>query len=120
MENHRLFTRIPFEATAQLVNKKDNRTWECRLLDISLKGILVSEPQGWQGNLDELFLVTLTLDNSDVEIRMEVSTAHIEQHHIGFRCEHIDLDSITHLRRLVELNVGDTQILNRELSALGR
>jgi hypothetical protein len=51
---------------------------------------------------------------------MDVSVAHVEDQHIGFRCEHIDLDSITHLRRLVELNVGDTDILYRELSALGR
>ena len=56
----------------------------------------------------------------DASIRMDVTVAHVEDQHIGFRCEHIDLDSITHLRRLVELNVGDIDILNRELSALGQ
>ena len=120
MENHRLFTRIPFEATVKITDPQDNKTWESRLLDISLKGMLVTEPKAWQGKLQQRFLVRLLLENSDVEIDMEVSTAHIEQHHVGFRCEHIDLDSITHLRRLVELNLGDTQLLNRELSALGR
>ena len=30
----------------------------------------------------------------------------------------IDLDSITHLRRLVELNLGDEKLLERELSHL--
>jgi hypothetical protein len=33
-------------------------------------------------------------------------------------CESIDLDSITHLRRLVELNAGDPALLERELTAL--
>ncbi|VAX04921.1 hypothetical protein MNBD_GAMMA20-584, partial [hydrothermal vent metagenome] len=45
---------------------------------------------------------------------------HSENDHIGFRCEHIDLESISHLRRLVELNLGDAKLLDRELSALTR
>ena len=32
--------------------------------------------------------------------------------------KHIDLDSISHLRRFVELNLGDEQELERELGAL--
>jgi hypothetical protein len=34
------------------------------------------------------------------------------------RCENIDIDSITHLRRLVDLNAGDASLLDREFSAL--
>jgi hypothetical protein len=36
------------------------------------------------------------------------------------RCDSIDLDSITHLRRLVELNAGDPRELDRELAILIR
>ena len=32
--------------------------------------------------------------------------------------DHIDLESISHLRRLVELNLGDSSLLERELAAL--
>lgn len=117
-EDHRLFTRIPFEATVHITSSDGN--WESGLIDISLKGILVQKPEGWQGTEDDPYLIELELGDSDASIRMDVSVAHIESSHIGFRCEHIDLDSITHLRRLVELNVGDTDILNRELTALGR
>ncbi len=35
-----------------------------------------------------------------------------------FRCEHIDIDSITHLKRLIELNLGDEALLHRELAHL--
>jgi len=35
------------------------------------------------------------------------------------RCLSIDLDSITHLRRLLELNLGDPQLVERELLQLG-
>jgi hypothetical protein len=33
-------------------------------------------------------------------------------------CKEIDLDSISHLRRLIELNLGDQEELERELGAL--
>jgi hypothetical protein len=49
---------------------------------------------------------------------MEGSIAHLEGTQVGLRCDSIDIDSLTHLRRLVELNVGDEAILQRELSAL--
>ena len=46
------------------------------------------------------------------------TVVHIDSQHIGLRCDSIDLDSITHLRRLVELNSGDPSMLEREISAL--
>ena len=109
-EDSRRFTRIPFDSQVTVVNGEGK--WSSQLLDISLKGILISKPDNWSGNINEHFLVELILNGSDIQIRMEGSVVHIEDDHIGFRCEHIDLDSITHLRRLVELNVGNTEILN--------
>jgi hypothetical protein len=50
---------------------------------------------------------------------MDVVIAHQQNDELGVRCVDIDLDSITHLRRLVELNLGETELLERELSALG-
>lgn len=116
-EDQRRFTRIPFDSAVHVVSA--DGAWNSELVDISLNGILIEEPSNWNANVGEHFLVELDLNDSDIEIRMEVEVAHMENGHIGFHCKHIDLDSITHLRRLVELNVGDTDILNRELSALG-
>lgn len=116
--DNRQFTRIPFEATVNVTSA--DGSWDCGLIDISLKGLLVDKPEKWTGNIEDTAMVELDLSGSDASIRMDVVVAHIEENHIGFRCEHIDLDSITHLRRLIELNVGDTDILNRELNALGR
>jgi hypothetical protein len=113
----RQFTRIPFENTVRVRNR--DKTWETRLLDISLNGALIEQPRAWQANIGDVFELEIDLQHSGVEIRMEVTIAHMENGHVGCQCQHIDLDSITHLRRLVELNVGNTDILNRELSALG-
>ena len=49
---------------------------------------------------------------------MWATISHIDGRHLGLCCTSIDLDSITHLRRLVELNAGDPAILERELTAL--
>lgn len=110
----RLFSRIAFDASVIL--NKGNEQWKSKLLDVSLKGALISMPDDWTQDNNGHFKLLIQLDNSDVEIEMDVKLTHTEKNHIGFLCEHIDLDSITSLRRLVELNLGDEALLNREIS----
>jgi hypothetical protein len=49
---------------------------------------------------------------------MSTTVTHVAGRRVGLRCDNIDIDSVTHLRRLVELNAGDPNLLDRELSAL--
>jgi len=112
----RCFSRISFVTDIHMVNAEGS--WDAQLIDISLRGILATMPNGWHSKIGDHYLVEMLTDNSDATIRMEVSVAHVEEQHAGFRCEHIDLDSISHLRRLVELNLGDSKMLNRELAEL--
>jgi len=113
----RHFSRIPFQGPVHVTSV--NGKWDTDLLDISLNGALIRKPDNWPGKTDEHFMLVLDLTNSDVDIRMEAVIAHEEKDRVGLQCKHIDLDSITHLRRLVELNLGDALMLKRELSALG-
>ncbi len=118
-KERRRFSRIGFDADVQLVDARGS--WQSRLIDLSLKGALVAIPPEWSGQPGERFLLEFALDAGDeAVIRMEASVSHQENDHIGFRCEHIDMDSISHLRRLVELNLGDAELLERELSALAK
>jgi beta-lactamase superfamily II metal-dependent hydrolase len=110
----RQFSRIAFDAPVTLDN--GSKQWKSTLLDISLKGALVSRPDDWDQDAKGNFKLAILLDNSDIEIDMEVILSHSEKDHIGFQCEHIDLDSVTSLRRLVELNLGDEELLEREIS----
>jgi hypothetical protein len=50
---------------------------------------------------------------------MTVRWRHSDEGQVGFECEFIDLDSISNLRRLVELNLGDSMLLERQLGSLG-
>lgn len=108
-------TRIMFDSPANV--RAGVGDWSGTVIDISLQGILIKTPLGWTGNVGDECTVTVALDR-DVVITMQCKIAHIEQDYVGMHCEHIDIDSATHLRRLVELNLGDEELLNRELAAL--
>lgn len=111
----RRFTRIPFDLCGTLIDASG--TWEVALLDVSLKGALVSRPPGWNGRCDEPCALDLRL-SEQVVIRMEATVAHLDEHRVGCRCERIDLDSMMHLRRLMEVNLADPALLERDLGAL--
>jgi len=110
----RRFQRIPFMAEAELC--QGTQRWTVPLHDLSLKGLLVGRPEGWSTPGAPLQACLRLAD--DVEVCMTVSLAHEKDGQLGFYCEEIDLDSITHLRRLIELNLGSSELLERELSAL--
>lgn len=112
----RRFHRFSFEGTVRLYS--GTAMWETKLVDISLKGVLIERPLNWNGKVGGTYRMDLRINNS-VIISMGVTTAHIMPHRLGFKWEKIDLDSFAQLKRLVELNLGDPEILNRELSSLG-
>ena len=120
-QEHRHFTRIPFDATVQILHPENGQHWDCQLVDISLHGALTSQPENWPGRNGENYKLVLQLGSGteeDLRLHMNVSVAHIENNHIGFQCTQMDVDTATHLHRLVELNLGDANILERELTEL--
>ncbi len=112
----RRFQRITFDAPTEIV--QGARHWSVELHDVSLKGLLVKRPPQWNGDPDHPFEVNIHLAE-DACVKMEVVLTRTMNDLLGFVCRHIDLDSISHLRRLVELNLGDESLLERELAALG-
>ncbi len=115
-DNRRLHSRIAFHSPAELVFP-DN-TIEVVVLDISLKGALIRLPANTPVKDGAICMLQVHLGGTDDQIGMEARVAHVEGRYAGLLCITIDLDSVTHLRRLVELNLGDTALLERELSAL--
>jgi PilZ domain len=113
--DRRRFRRIAFDARTSIAQNSWN--WPVQLVDVSLKGLLVQRPDDWRGNRVEPFDVDIRLD-PQAHIKMQVRLAHDDHGQLGFVCEHIDLESISHLKRLIELNLGDEEELHRELAAL--
>lgn len=114
--NRRRFERILFDAPCEL--HADDSQWQTEVLDISMKGILVKRPADWKARLNHPFEVTIHLNDRDSGIVMAVELRHIESDHLGFECRYIDIESASHLKRLVELNLGDPALLDRELRHL--
>ena len=113
----RQFWRAAFNAPVTLIS--DTATVHAMLDDISLKGALLEMPPEWTGQVGEQCRLTLRLGGAaEMTITMWGRITHVEGRKAGLKCESIDLDSVTHLRRLVELNAGDPTLLERELSAL--
>lgn len=117
-DNRRSFSRVPFTANAHIFAQQGDIYLNCPVIDVSLNGLLIRCPDNWSGHLDDVFKVDLLLENGQIVINMQATIAHMTQHTIGFHCQSIDLDSITHLKRLIELNLADEGLLHRELSAL--
>jgi hypothetical protein len=114
--DRRRFHRITFHAPVMI--EQGGQSWQTEMLDISLKGILTRRPSDWHDTkTSTLFTLCLPLDDEN-EVRIEARLMHQEAEHLGFECQKIDLDSATLLRRLVELNLGDQDLLDRDFAAL--
>jgi hypothetical protein len=114
-KNRRQFWRAHFHSPVQLV--LHGKVTEADLYDISLKGALVKAPEDWTGKSGDRCQLRLNL-GTQATINMGATIMHLAGRRVGLHCDNIDLDSVTHLRRLVELNSGDPGLLDRELAAL--
>ncbi len=113
----RRFTRIPFHVPAQL--EIEGEKLPCSLVNVSLKGALVELTQGTAPAKGATCSVTIDLDpGSGARIRMDGDVAHQRGRHVGIRCDELDLESVQHLRRILEFNVGDESVVLRELGEL--
>ena len=112
----RHFVRVGFEAPALLTTAK--AAFSVHVLDLSLKGALLTAPA--QATLEPGMHCQLTIPLAETgnHIAMSAEIAHLQGLHAGLLCRNIDLDSVTHLRRLIELQLGDPALLERDLGEL--
>lgn len=113
--DRRHFSRLAIDADATLAMAGQEHA--VKVLDICLKGALLQMPAGVTVAHTGDWRLSITLA-PDAVITMRCEPAHQAGDHVGVHCRHIDIDSIGHLRRLLELNLGDPELLNRELTEL--
>jgi pSer/pThr/pTyr-binding forkhead associated (FHA) protein len=108
--------RAVLEVPATL--RADGQDWPVELLDMSLHGALVRPPAAFQPRPEEAYELSIKSEDG-ADIVMAVQIAQQREDQLGLRCVDIDPDSVAQLRRLVELNLGEARMLEREISALG-
>jgi hypothetical protein len=112
----RRFSRITFRRPATLTVGGGSAT--AGVLDVSLKGVLLEIPPGLEADPGAACTVRIHLDAGEQVIQLEGDVAHRQGVRLGVRCTSISLESIAHLRRVVELSLADEGLLHRELATL--
>lgn len=112
----RQYQRVSFDQSAKLM--KDKQTFACQIIDLSIHGVLLRPHGVLRSNLDSIYELEIPLDGSNTCVNMTIKLAHKNPDNLGFVCEKMDLDSISHLRKIIELNSGDPVILERDFATL--
>ncbi len=113
----RHFHRVGHDARATLTHA--GQALACTVEDLSLQGCLVQLSQHWLVESDQVYKLSIHLTYT-IHIEMDVVLSHQAGDHVGFRCVSIDSDSVGQLRRLIELNLGDSHLLERDMRELIR
>ncbi len=108
----RQFERLAFVRNTILFS--GTNAWNCEMIDISLKGVLFSNPGEWSGKIKDTFRLSISLANSP-SISMSIEIAHIDDNTIGAKWKKIDVDSFISLKRILELNTTDRHRLTKEM-----
>ncbi len=115
---HRRFTRIPLDTDVQIHDSQSHKKWQSELIDISLKGLKIARPIDWLISKHVHFEINLILSKDNIEIKIQTELKHFDEAILGFQIKHIDVNSASHLHRLLELNLGDNNLLDREYHEL--
>ncbi len=116
-DEKRRFTRIPLDSRIKLEDDGGAKA-EGRLVDISVKGMQVQldSPATLGGRVR--FQVLLGAESEPlftIEGEAEV-TRETDDGQLGLFLLGVDIESLTHLRRLVELNLGDADQAAEEIA----
>ena len=112
--NNRHFRRIPFEAEVTL--NADQQTWSGELLDVAMKGAMVGTEEPLQSALGTKFNLCISLQGAPISLDFQAELVHREECRYGFKFISENLQTLTHLRKLIELNTGDAETTRSELS----
>ncbi|MCL1079804.1 PilZ domain-containing protein [Parashewanella spongiae] len=113
MDDRRKFSRVLFQAKATLSHLPT--FWQTQVHDLSLNGALIQRPNNFTDIPNKTFKLSLFLPSTDIEISMDAKIVYSSEKQLGLRCIDIDVESMGHLKRLVELNCGNPNLLHREL-----
>ncbi|MCS0322047.1 PilZ domain-containing protein [Vibrio diabolicus] len=116
MAERRRFSRILHQALAK-VEQRDLAI-ESRIQDLSLHGLVmkVEETEALDPALP--VHVTFSFDQSEQVITLKAQIVDVSKCEIRLKIIKIDIESISQLKRFIELNVGNNDLLNRELEHL--
>jgi len=116
MEERRKFVRVKFLAEAKVVYYENS--YQVELLDLSLKGALIHPKSEIPLGLGNTCQLIISLAAKDLDLEFKAELAHLNGDNLGLKFLTQDIDTMTHLRRLLELNACDHDRIAQELAFL--
>lgn len=113
MIEKRHFKRVNFPTEVQVIYGENILHGD--LLDISLKGALIRIHEVSILQVGRQATVHISLSSSALAITAEADVVHQRGEDFGFKFFRIDAESMGHLRRLLELNLGSSESVASEL-----
>jgi c-di-GMP-binding flagellar brake protein YcgR len=114
MSERRNFQRVPFATVAEIYCNEKKYSGE--LLDISLQGALIQGKKSIPLEDGKSYELLIQLVGSEVTMKFDVTLVHREEDRFGFRFIGEDTETMIHLRRLLELNIGSSEAIDKEIS----
>lgn len=115
----REFQRISYTAPAEIRGTKSS--WKTETQQVSLKALQLKTPEGWKGKPGYHYTVVFPIkEQAAFQLQMVATVTNQNDKIIVFSIEHIDLDSLSHLARLIELHLGDSDLMRAELNKVTR
>lgn len=112
MNDQRSFRRINFTTEADIL--LDNQAVRCTLVDLALQGALFSASNPLPVEIGEHYQLIIRLPASNLTLQFTAELIHQHGLFYGFIFRAEDSDTMGHLRRLLELNIGDSNETERE------
>lgn len=111
----RRFQRFRFSSV--ICVRQGDATAECEMLDMSLRGFLARCPAEWRPEEGDKLKIEWRLADL-IKLELDAVVMHVHDGKIGCSWEARDAESFAHLKRLVEVNLLDPKLVERELDAL--
>lgn len=117
-DDRRHFSRIVFDGQCNI--DFNRQRYKAHLVDVCLTGALVEIEQAIDIEEGQNASVSIELLGANESIDILAILVKREEKLLHFKLENIDLESSSHLRRLLELNLGDAGLIERELHQLAQ
>jgi hypothetical protein len=94
------------------------RSIEVSLVDVSLKGALVEFETDNAIRKGDILRLAFHLGNTDIILRFKAEVVHSHKNRVGVKFTETDLDTMIHLRSLIEARTMDPEKVRDELGFL--
>ncbi|MCM2680530.1 PilZ domain-containing protein [Echinimonas agarilytica] len=115
MEERRQFSRIVLDWPVEIIQHGER--WPSTLIDLSFKGVLLNcerielEPNA-------TIRIHLHIPQSQLDLEFKAHLLRQNGSVLAFVIDALDIESMSELRRVIELNLGDEGALHREMEQL--